>query len=102
MFILFDFLISAAVLTLVLMLVGKVNLSSDFMRPFAVIIYTIIIGVIAGFLLGGVAWGIPQLLITVAALYFLIGYFFDLTTKKRGQVVAAYFGLRIAIGFLFL
>ena len=102
MLLFFGVLIDAAVLTLLLTLVGQVNVFEDFMRPLAVVMYSILIGAIAGFLLGDFAWGIPRLLISVTAIYFLIGYFFDLTTKKKWLVVAAYFGVRIAISFLFI
>lgn len=102
MFFLFGILIDAAVLTLVLTLVGQVNVLDDFMRPLAVVLYSVVIGAIAGWILGDLAWGIPRLLISLAAIYFLIGYFFDLTRKKRWIVVGAYLGIRIAIRFVFV
>jgi hypothetical protein len=102
MFILLGVLIDAAVLTFVLTLVGQVNVFEDFMRPLAVVLYSIVIGAIAGLLLRDFAWGIPRLLVSIAAIYFLVGYFFDLTTKKKWLVVGVHFGIRIVISFLFV
>jgi hypothetical protein len=102
MFLLFGVLIDAAVLTLVLTMFGQLNVFDHFMRPLAVVMYAIVIGGIAGLLFGDFAWGIPRLLISVATIYFLVGYFFDLTRKKQWLVVSAFFGIRIAISLLFV
>lgn len=102
MFLIFDLLVDAAILTLVLTLVGKVNVFDDFMKPLAVILYSSVISLLAAFILGDLAWGIPYLVIKFAAFYFLIGYFFDLTAARRWLVIASCVVLRLLASLLFV
>lgn len=95
-------LVDAVVLGVVLTLVGGVKVSDDFTRPLAVIFFAGVIGAIASWLLGGALWGLPQLAISIAALFFLIRGFFDLPRDKIWTVLGAYFVLRLVISLVLI
>lgn len=93
-------LIDAGVLGFLLAVIGHVDVASNIMRPIAVIFLTAVVGVLAHLIVGGMLWGLAAFAVSVAALYFLVGWLFDLSRRQKMIIVSVYLVLQIAMAFV--
>lgn len=100
MFFLASILVDTAILGMLLLIVAKVDFLSDFMSPLSVIVLMAITNIVTSLLFRGSFWGVPQLVVMIAALYFLLGWLFNLPIKERRIIVGIFFGLKFAFAIL--
>lgn len=94
------FLMDIALLGVLLLVVAKVDFIADIMKPASVILLTLMANFVCALIFQGALWGVPQLVIVVWCLYFLLGWFFDLTQKEQRIIVGTYIGVKILLSII--
>lgn len=90
-------LIDSALLAVLLLVVAKIDFLTDFMKPLSIVLLTTTVSIVAALLLRGVLWGVPQIIIVVGTLHFLVGWFFELQQRERRIIVGVFFGVKFAL-----
>jgi hypothetical protein len=94
MFIL-SFLIDAALLSFLLLVVAQIDLARDFARPLAVILFSAVASILTHLLFGGPLGAIIALIAYLAVFWYCLGFFFDLERKKKLLVFGIFIAVRI-------
>lgn len=99
MFIL-SFLIDAALLSFALLVIAQIDLTRDFARPLAVILFSTIASFLPNILLEGWLGAFVSLFAYLAVFWYSLGFFFDLTRKKKWIVFGIFIAVRLIWAFV--
>ena len=95
-----SYLIDAALLSFLLLVIARIDLTRDFSRPLSVIFLSAAAGIISRLVLGGALGALVSLGAYLTAFWFSLNFFFDLEQKKRLGIFGLFVLVRIIWSFL--
>jgi hypothetical protein len=90
-----SYLIDGVILSFLLLVIAKVDMTRDFMRPMAVVFAAAVGSILVSMLIPGQVGAWLSLVAYLAIFYNLLSWLFDLEPKKKRIVLGTFIVLRI-------